>query len=333
MTGAPVEERGGARLFSTMRTKTRAIPLLLFLVAGLLAGGCRSGPVTGSEVDRVVGDLGGSAGDRARAEKRLAQTSPTIAWKPLLAVLEDRRGTTPEARSAAIRIIAQTLHDPEALPGAVGDSLLVDPDVAVRRAALRAVAGVGNPRHFALLERAEREESDAALRSEIPAARKEWEVSRREFFAWKLEFLQDEGERILAARGLGDYGTPEDVAVLKRNFEQIAASGIRYEIVLSVMKLGGPEANDFLLAQLQSSDPYVRTAAAFSQTQVKDPRAVPTLKNLLAGDSVGDTRISSARALRAIDSEESREALQAGCTGDQQPYVAAQCRLILAEKS
>lgn len=289
----------------------------------------RTGPVDRSEIASVVGDLAVES-RRSDAETRLEQTEPGIAWGPLIASLAPSSGSPPPARVAAVRILVRTAGVRKLPLSSAVEAALGDPAPEVRQEAARALAAAGDPEATAILESARAREADPATAKILASSLEELIAHRRAWYERSLAEGAEPLERALAARTLGSLGDARAVPALRRSFASETESQIRYEIVNALSKLGGSEASDFVLEQLSSKDPFVRSTAAFGETRLRDPRAVPALRQILATDNVGDIRIGAARALALIGGPDSREAVNASCRTPPDARVKQACNDAMA---
>lgn len=79
-------------------------------------------------------------------------------------------------------------------------------------------------------------------------------------------------QKMHLVRLLGDVGGPESRALLDRlRADEAASIGVRTEAAAGLYRLGQHTEREFLLSGLDSSDPLVREAAAFSTSFMNDP--------------------------------------------------------------
>lgn len=305
--------------------------LLACLLTALAFTGCRQqGAVTTEEMPRVVAALSGRAAARERAVERLLETPRTVSWPALVALFDDPGRSKPEARTAAIRIFGRTAGS-AGLPPIVMRSATEDPDPAVRRSALSALAASGNPAHHDPLLRAARRESDPTARSFIDAALEELARNQPDWYArtaLEAPFLD---ERLMALRGIGSAKRAEDLVVVREVFRRASEEVMRQEAILVAAEIDSPEARAFVREQLASADGYVRGAAAAASIGLLDPDAVPLLAVVLAKDPIGDIRISAARALAGIRTDAALASLKSSCSDPPSASVRRACDTALLD--
>ncbi|HVO31677.1 MAG TPA: HEAT repeat domain-containing protein, partial [bacterium] len=296
-------------------------------------------PVGRYDADKVVASLAsGSASEREWAEKSLDLSEPDVAWAPLVRLFEDPAKSSPIARAAAIRIFSRNATYDRPLPPPAAAALVTDPDVQVRRESLRAIIAFGNPDLRRFLNQANEAEKDPALKAEIgKALAEEWLPGARKWWRARITRPSTETEYLLSVRALGSQGIREDVSFLIDSGEKpppnVGVTGARYEILVALTNLGGPEANDFVRGKLTSDDASLRAVAAAMEERIKDPAAVPALGKLLAADDVIDIRLAAIRALNAIGSAEALSTTQESCRKVQPAgQVKLACKVALAGK-
>lgn len=287
----------------------RRLSILLLLI---LSGCERTGPVEADELARVVSRLEKGASARKAAEERLAVSSPYLTWKVLVPLIE-KKGASGEARAAAIRAVARTQQD-MGLPGAVVRAA-ADADAIVRGEAIRALVERADPDFSRALTNLASVVPDPDVKRDLEAAILAVKGRERDWYRSRISTAPFPQDRALAARTLSEIGEESDVAALitayyRADSEQL----IRQEVLLALSKIGGGEAKAFVREQLASEDPFMRGIAAFAETRLKDPEAVPALQRLLADEMVADTRVSAATALGLIATEEAKTALTKSCT-------------------
>lgn len=304
-----------------------------YALAALLLASCTrpTGPVEPAESAKVVRQLASaSAPTRDAAEKRLSITHRQVFGSDLSALLEDPK--TPAAgRAAAVRVFAATAG-PGGLPGVIGGAVRNDPDPAVKREALKAMVAYGDPAQKTDLLLLLAQEKDPELRNDIQKAIDDLDGRKRDWYAHRLQVSDNQDERILAARYLGESGRADDVLLLEQTYAT-AGGALKQQIVLSIGKLGGNEALEFERRELDNNDAYVRAAAAIVEQTLKDPLAIPLLGAIVAKDPVGDNRVSAMRALVAIGGPEPLALVTAGCKQPPAPVVASVCKESIAALS
>lgn len=317
----------------------RPVRALALLSAAAILAACRTPrPVGRYDADKVVASLSSSSPEeRDWAEKSLDLSDPNIAWNPLVRLFEDPSKSSAVARAAAVRVFSRNASYDRPLPPPVIDAVADDPDLTVRREALHAVMALGNPENLRVLKKAQASEKDPALKAELDkAVSVDWIPAARKWWRARIEKPSTETEYILSVRALASQGNPEDVAFLidagEKPSEKVSVDSARYEILLALSQLGGPQATDFVRGKLTSEDPYLRAAAAAVESRLKDPAAVEALGKILASDTVLDIRVSAARALGAIGGPDALKAAQASCKIEQ-PNVPVKlaCKQALAQ--
>lgn len=236
----------------------------------------------------------------------------------------------PEVREAAVRS-AVLLRDDEAAPAVSG--LLLDPELTVRIAALQATSAMS------WIEKRELVvellgDPDAAVRREAAAALARLGPSA-EATAALIELLNREenvsGVREAAAFALGrtheGAGTDETVAALVAAAER-GPDSVREAVAFSLGRIGGARAVSYLKdLLLEAEAEAIRIAAAEALRELRDPKTVPPLVQVLASPSAGLRRAAVA-ALSAVGTPEAMGGVAARL-GDQDSQVRAEARRAL----
>lgn len=297
------------------------------LLAVLLAGCGAPHKVDRYDAAKVVDQLAADdAKTRDWAEQSLAMSDPADVWGPMVELFGDAAKSKPAARVAAIRIFAKTADYDRQFPLSAARAVLDDPDVSVRRAALRATIEFGNPSNRTWLDAAAEKEADPALKKEIEEAlAKDWLPHAKEWWRARIEHPRKESETVLSIRALASNGGPEEAKFLIAQWDGFKADGPKFETILALSRIGGDEAAAFVRGKLRSSDDYVRSAATTAEIALKDPLAIDALQTTLTQDPIFDMRVAAAQALAGIGGDPALKALDEACQNPPQVRVKVEC--------
>jgi HEAT repeat protein len=239
---------------------------------------------------------------RALVGQRCAAALAALACSLALSACRDAP-TAPVATPASV-----------ALDPAIGKLLAKLRDADEREAALAALVAIGEPAIPAL---------SAALRDSDPdvrfAAVETLESIKTAAVVDPLLSSLQDGEDVIRLRGVEALGTVGDRRAVEPLLQRYASDDddqVRYEILTSLGKIGDPRARELLLAELKSSDRYVRMWAMDALCTMRDQRAAELAVSLLQ-DSEAFVRQQVLRACDAIlDSAAGHAALIQVATGD-----------------
>lgn len=209
---------------------------------------------------RVLGDPDASV--RSAAASALGSSKSPDAVLPLLGHIDD---TVPAVRVAIVKALAK-LADKRAVVPLIGK--IQDSRAQVRRIVARTLGELGDPRASSALILALRDSDDTVRMAALEA----------------LGLLKDKGATLAITAAIGD--DPRSL--------------VRSAALAALARIGTPEALDTLVEELGKDDPYDAEPPARNALARIGGKAVPRLKQCLAGQPARAVADGCARALADI---------------------------------